>query len=85
MPDDEAPSAPADRAIDPNALLPAKRSYCRCEESLTTPPRTETVGWLLFVDPVEVASADISQFVRFYPMNARPVQQHDRRFIPRSL
>jgi carbonic anhydrase len=85
MPEDESPPAPADRAIDPKALLPAKRSYYRYEGSLTTPPCTETVDWLVFVDPIEVAGADISQFARLYPKNARPVQQRSRRFVLRSL
>lgn len=84
MPGDEAPPAPADPAIDATALLPPKRAYYRYEGSLTTPPCTETVDWLLFVDPIEVTSADIAQFARLYPMNARPVQQRSRRFILRS-
>jgi carbonic anhydrase len=85
MPDDEAPPVPADPAIDPNALLPSKRSYYRYEGSLTTPPCTETVDWFIFVDPIEVGGADISRFARLYPMNARPVQQRSRRFVLRSL
>jgi carbonic anhydrase len=85
MPEDESPPAPADRAINPNALLPAKRPYYRYGESLTTPPCTEMVDWLVFVDPIEVADADISQFARLYPKNARPVQQRSRSFVLRSL
>jgi len=85
MPEAEEPPAPADRAIDPRGLLPAKRSYYRYEGSLTTPPCTESVDWLLFVDPIEVAAADIARFAKLYPMNARPVQNRSRRFILRSI
>jgi carbonic anhydrase len=81
----EGPPNPADRAIDPNKLLPARRSYYRYEGSLTTPPCTERVDWLIFVDPIEAASADIAKFVKLYPMNARPAQQRSRRFVLRSM
>jgi len=85
MPAEEGPPAPADRAIDPHGLLPAKHSYYRYEGSLTTPPCTESVDWLLFVEPIEVADTDIARFAKLYPMNARPVQKRSRRFILRSL
>lgn len=81
MPDEEGPSAPADPAIDPNRLLPAQRAYFHYEGSLTTPPCSETVDWIIFAHPIEVDEADIARFGKLYPMNARPVQQRDRRFI----
>jgi carbonic anhydrase len=31
--------------------------------------------------PLEVDEADIARFAALYPMNARPVQKVDRRFI----
>ena len=61
-----------------------RRAYYRYEGSLTTPPCTERVDWLVLVDPIEVAGADISKFARLYPMNARPVQGRNRRFVLRS-
>jgi carbonic anhydrase len=42
------------------------------------------VDWLLLTDPVQVTEADIASFARLYPMNARPVQKLDRRFVLRS-
>jgi carbonic anhydrase len=84
MPAAEGRPVPADQTIDPKGLLPPTRSYFRYEGSLTTPPCTEAVGWLLFADPVEVASEDIERFAKLYPKNARPVQKRSRRFILRS-
>jgi len=81
MPTEEGPPVPADPAIDPSGLLPARRAYYRYEGSLTTPPCTETVDWLLLADRIEVAEADIARFAKLYPMNARPVQNRNRRFI----
>jgi carbonic anhydrase len=74
----------ADPAINPNGLLPATRSYYRYSGSLTTPPCSETVDWLLLTDPIQVAEADVARFAKLYPMNARPVQKGNRRFVLRS-
>jgi carbonic anhydrase len=84
MPETEGSAAPADAAIDPSALLPPQRGYYRYEGSLTTPPCSETVEWLVFGEPVEAAPADIERFASLYPMNARPVQPPNRRFILRA-
>jgi carbonic anhydrase len=84
MPTAENAQAKADAGIDPNELLPAKRDYYFYEGSLTTPPCSEVVNWLLLTDPIEVAAADVTSFAKFYPMNARPVQKSNRRFVLRS-
>ena len=81
MPDKEGPPVRVDAAIDPNGLLPKKRSYYRYSGSLTTPPCSETVDWLLLTDPIEVAEADVARFAKLYPLNARPAQKSNRRFV----
>ena len=81
MPQEEGPPVPADHAIDPNGLLPPGRGYYHYEGSLTTPPCSETVDWLVLAHRIEVAEEDIARFAKLYPMNARPVQKLDRRFI----
>jgi carbonic anhydrase len=84
MPTAENAQAKADAGIDPNGLLPAKRDYYFYEGSLTTPPCSEVVNWLLLTDPIEVDTADVASFAKLYPMNARPVQKSNRRFVLRS-
>jgi carbonic anhydrase len=81
MPQQEGPAVKADARINPNALLPARRSYYRYAGSLTTPPCSEVVEWLLLTDPISVAEADVAKFAQLYSMNARPVQKLDRRFV----
>ena len=71
----------ADKAINPNKLLPAKHSYYRYAGSLTTPPCAETVEWLLLTTPIAVADSDIAAFAKLYPMNARPAQKMNRRDV----
>jgi carbonic anhydrase len=70
-----------DPAIDPGGLLPTQRAYYQYEGSLTTPPCSETVDWIVLTHPIEVEEDDIARFAKLYPMNARPVQNRDRRFI----
>ncbi len=84
MPVKEGPAVKANARINPNALLPAKRSYYRYAGSLTTPPCTEIVEWVLLTDPIKVAEGDVASFAKLYPMNARPAQKDNRRYILRS-
>jgi carbonic anhydrase len=70
--------------IDMNHLLPADRRYFTYMGSLTTPPCSEGVLWLVLQQPVPVAQDQIGVFSRLYPMNARPVQQASGRLIKQS-
>jgi carbonic anhydrase len=67
--------------VDPRRLLPAQLGYWFYEGSLTTPPCTEDVDWMVASVPVEVAASDIQRFARLFPNNARPVVPANRRFI----
>ena len=84
MPATEGPAVKADATIDLNTLLPPKLGYYRYPGSLTTPPCSEIVEWLLLTDPIEVAEADVASFAKLYPMNARPVQKDNRRYVLQS-
>jgi carbonic anhydrase len=81
MPEEEGPPVAAAPAIDPHRLLPEQRTFYHYEGSLTTPPCSQTVDWLVLTHPIEAAEAHIARFAKLYPMNARPVQKLDRRFI----
>jgi carbonic anhydrase len=84
MPAREGPAVKANAGINPNALLPAKLGYYRYPGSLTTPPCSETVEWLLLTDPIQVAEADVASFAKLYPLNARPAQKDNRRYVLQS-
>ena len=71
-------------AIDLGQLLPAERSYYTYMGSLTTPPCTEGVQWLVMKQPVAISTAQIEIFTRFYRHNARPVQPTNGRLIKES-
>jgi len=71
--------------LDPALLLPADRSYYTYMGSMTTPPCTEGVLWLVLRRPVAVTAQQLDVFARLYPMNARPLQAGSGRLIKESL
>ncbi|MFG6441752.1 carbonic anhydrase [Roseateles sp. LKC17W] len=75
---------PAQGQIDLNQLLPEQRSYYTYMGSLTTPPCSEGVLWMVMRQPVAVTQQQISVFARLYPMNARPLQAGSGRLIKQS-
>lgn len=72
------------RMLNPSGFLPRGRGYYRYEGSLTTPPCSETVDWVVLAKPIQASTAQINAFERVYPMNARPLQDLNRRFLLRS-
>ena len=71
--------------LDPAAMLPAdRRGAWRYEGSLTTPPCSEVVNWYVLEQTIAVDQADIDAFRKLFPMNARPLQALNRRFVLRS-
>ena len=70
--------------LDLNELLPTDRSYYTYMGSLTTPPCSEGVLWMVMKNPVQVSTEQIGIFSRLYPMNARPVQSASGRLIKES-
>lgn len=68
-------------SIDLQQLLPADRSYYTYMGSLTTPPCSEGVLWLVMRQPVPVSIEQVGIFSRLYPMNARPLQAPSGRLI----
>jgi carbonic anhydrase len=79
-----ARSSAASGVIDLNLLLPPERGYYTYMGSLTTPPCSEGVLWMVMRQPVQVSQGQIDIFSRLYPMNARPVQSASGRLIKQS-
>ena len=65
--------------INVASLLPKDSTYFNYSGSLTTPPCSEEVNWMVMAQPIEVSSAQIEKFRTRYSGNNRPVQSlHDR-------
>ncbi|RZI40628.1 carbonic anhydrase family protein [Herbaspirillum sp. HC18] len=70
--------------FDPAQMLPQKREYYTFMGSLTTPPCTEGVLWIVMKEPIQASPQQLDIFSRLYPMNARPVQALSGRLIKES-
>ena len=70
--------------VDLEALLPQRRAYYTYQGSLTTPPCSEIVRWLLLDTPVALSRAQIEAYTALYSGNARPAQPLGKRDLLRS-
>lgn len=76
--------APPSLTLDPSQLLPENRDYYTYMGSLTTPPCTEDVLWLVLKQPRQISPEQLAIFARLYKNNARPVQPGSGRLIKES-
>lgn len=84
LPLEKGEAVAAQTQIDLNQLLPAERGYYTYMGSLTTPPCSEGVLWMVMRQPVPLTAQQIGVFTRLYPMNARPLQAGSGRLIKES-
>ena len=84
LPLEKGEDVAARTTLDMNALLPTERSYFTYMGSLTTPPCSEGVLWMVMKTPMPIAPEQIGVFSRLYPMNARPIQSVAGRLIKES-
>lgn len=73
-----------DLSLDLTALLPPARTFYTYQGSLTTPPCSEIVRWLLLDTPVELSAEQIAAYTSIYANNARPVQPLGQRDLLRD-
>jgi carbonic anhydrase len=67
--------------IDPGELIPVDGHFYAYSGSLTTPPCTEDVQWIVMKTPLAVSPEQIEQFVALIGHNARPVQAINERIV----
>jgi len=70
--------------LDLKLLLPEDQAYYTYMGSLTTPPCSEGVLWMVMRQPLQLSAEQIAIFARLYPMNARPIQGGSGRLIKES-
>lgn len=84
LPLEKLESASPTIVIDVSDLLPRRRDYYTFMGSLTTPPCTEGVLWMVMKEPIQASTDQMALFARLYPLNARPVQASSGRVIKES-
>ncbi|MDQ3058624.1 MAG: carbonic anhydrase family protein [Pseudomonadota bacterium] len=71
--------------LDLAALLPADKGYYAYDGSLTTPPCSQGVRWMVLKTPVKLGVDQIKAFRRLFSANARPLQPLNGRIVRESL
>ena len=79
MPAEAGEPQPMDTSLSLASLLPDERGFYTYQGSLTTPPCSEVVRWLLLDTPVHLSGEQIDAFAEMYAYNARPVQPLGKR------
>jgi carbonic anhydrase len=70
-----------DEPVNPEGLLPVRRTTYRYEGSLTTPPCSEAVTWLVMTEPIQLSEKQLQTFEKLFKGNNRPVQPLNRRKV----
>ncbi len=74
MPHHEGEYSKAAIKINVADLLPANKAYYHYSGSLTTPPCSEGVNWMVLKNTVDVSAAQVDAFTSIFHKSTRPVQ-----------
>ncbi len=77
----DVPVSSSGATLDLSLVLPRNKAYFKYLGSLTTPPCSENVLWLVMKRPVELSAGQIAAFRQRYANNARPIQRRNERWI----
>ncbi len=67
--------------INMKNLLPRKLQYFNYIGSLTTPPCSEGVNWMVLSHPVEASRQQFDKFLALFPQSVRPVEPLNGRVV----
>jgi carbonic anhydrase len=70
--------------VDIAAVLPKDHKAYVYTGSLTTPPCTEGVRWIVLMQPIEMSNAQIQAFKKVFHDNHRPLQKSSGREVNRE-
>ncbi len=62
-------------------ILPHNTHHYSYSGSLTIPPCTEGVQWIVLQEPIHISQQDVDRFVKIIGYNARPVQPLGQREV----
>jgi len=75
------PHAAEGMTVNAADLLPGNLSYFNYSGSLTTPPCSEGVNWMVLAAPNYIAPAQVDEFTALFPKSTRPVQALNDRTV----
>lgn len=85
IPAEEKTEEQTDLTLNLSDFIPPAQTYYTYLGSLTTPPCTVGVDWILFDEPMQASADQIARFGGSYEGTARPVQPLDNRRVYTTL
>lgn len=71
-----------DITFNPEKMYPKNKGYYTYQGSLTTPPCSDNVTWIMFKNPIQMTEDEIKDIARHLPKNNnRPIQPLNQRKI----
>lgn len=67
--------------VDLMSILPKDQQSFQYRGSLTTPPCSEAVQWIVLGKPIDISKEQIDAFRQIYPNNHRPIQALEDRKV----
>jgi carbonic anhydrase len=67
--------------VNPAEMLPHDLDYYEYMGSITAPPCTEGVTWIVLKTPIELSREQIDAFAKLYPHDVRPLQPLNGRVV----
>ena len=81
LPETAGEELPVHEPVDPTDLLPHSPRVYRNAGSVTTPPSTEGIRWLVLERPITVSEHQLDVLSDVVEGNARPVQPRSSRSL----
>ncbi len=73
---------PNTEPVDYNAIISSRTEYFTYSGSLTTPPCSEGVLWIVLKEPITASEEQVSQFFDTFGFSTnRPIQPHNARTV----
>lgn len=85
IPSEEAEEVTTDVQVSLSDYIPPSQVHYTYIGSLTTPPCTVGVDWILFTEPIQASREQLDVFAEHYSDNARPVQPLNNRRVLKSM
>lgn len=85
IPSEEAQEVTTDVQISLSDYIPPSQVHYTYIGSLTTPPCTVGVDWIIFSEPIQASREQLDTFAQHYSNNARPTQPLNNRRVLRSM
>jgi carbonic anhydrase len=81
FPSEEDVEVATSTSLNLNALLPTNRNYYTYTGSLTTPPCSQGLKWIILKEKIAISSNQLNGFQERHDINARPIQPLNGRIV----